>query len=1148
MRETRLFNDGWLFAETPLEDSSVEEIRKSATWKSVDLPHDWLIYDSRNLYREGVGWYRRLFKCENLKDHRILLCFDGVYMDCCLYVNGISIGEWKYGYTGFIFDITDYITEDENELLLRCTYQVPNSRWYTGAGIYRNVWLIRVHKHHIVPYGIYISTRKVGERFAVTINTQTSKSSGELIHRITDSQGQIVTEKHTSVSIKTNSDKSNGSDLMLIINDPKLWSPDSPYLYSLTTSLVVDGQLVDQVSQKIGLRTLQFNPDEGFFLNGEHMKIHGVCLHHDLGSLGAATNTAALRRQLLLLKKMGANAVRCAHNPFSPEFMCLCDELGLLVMSELLDMWEEPKTPYDYARFFQDWIEKDVESWVRRDRNHPSLFMWSAGNEIHDTHASPRGLKVLKYLISLIRRFDPMENAPITFCSNYLPWKNTQKCADLTRLIGYNYSEKYYAEHHAAHPDWIIFGSETGSLPQSRGIYHFPLSESLLSDDDMQCSSLGNSRSSWGAKSTEQCIIDDLNTKFSAGHFIWAGWDYLGEPTPYHSKSSFLGHIDTAGFPKDSFYIIQAEWSSFQNTPVVHIFPYWDFNDGQLIDVRVCTNAPLVELLLNGKSLGIQKLDHTHGNTLLGEWKIPYQKGELRAIAYDKNGNVVATDHRCSFSDAVKIVLDPDKTRLEADGRDLIFITVSMKDKDGHPVENANNRVHVSVEGAARLVGIDNGNSADYDSFKGTSMRLFSGKLLVILAAKTFSGPIRLTVSSPGIPDQELFLEAVNAIVPPGVSALEENSPRGNYPQHEIPVRKIRLQATRLALDRKNPCADVSYELFPVNATYRDVEWRITDIKGIDSHLATLEKTDTGVRVTALSDGKFTLRCATRNGGDAVYLYSALFFTAEGLGPATLDPYEYISGGLFTLSDGEIKNGNERGFATARDGDSYAGFENIDFGPLGSDEITIDVFNLDSDPLDIHIWEGEPGKKGGQLISTVRYHKPSIWNTYQPETFHLDKKLKGIKTLSFQLGRKAHIRGFYFRCPEKAFMRLFAGQCDNASGDSFKRNFREITSIGNNVSITFRDMDFGDKGTNKIVITGRTSLPFNTIQIRFCCHKTGEESIQLVEFRGNQDNTSYIEQEFTLERVTGKQDIHFVFLPGSRFDFLSFQFFQYTDS
>lgn len=321
--------------------------------------------------------------------------------------------------------------------------------------------------------------------------------------------------------------------------------------------------------------------------------------------------------------------------------MELADEMGLLIVSEAFDMWERSKTPYDYARFYLQWWKRDVASWVRRDRNRPSLLMWSIGNEIYDTHADSRGQELTRELQAEVLIHDPRRNAFVTIGSNYMPWENAQKCADIVKVAGYNYAEKYYEQHHREHPDWIIYGSETCSTVQSRGVYHFPLAQSVLADDDQQCSSLGNSSTSWGAKSTEVCITEDRDAAFSLGQFLWTGFDYIGEPTPYHTKNSYFGQLDTAGFPKDSYYIYQAEWTDYRTHPMVHIFPYWDFSQGQLIDVRVCSNAPRIELFMNEIPQGIVEIDHVHGHKLLGEWQLPYAEGVLRAVAYDEQGRLL---------------------------------------------------------------------------------------------------------------------------------------------------------------------------------------------------------------------------------------------------------------------------------------------------------------------------------------------------------------------------------------------------------------------------------------------------------------------------------------------------------------------------
>src|SRR5690606_29368026 len=545
-------------------------------------------------------------------------------------------------------------------------------------------------------------------------------------------------------------------------------------------------------------------------------------------------------------KEMGVNSIRTAHNMPAVELMELADEMGVLICSEAFDMWERPKTPYDYARFYPDWWQKDINSWVRRDRNHPSLIMWSIGNEIYDTHASERGQELTRELMELVEQLDYKRNAVVTIGSNFMPWENAQKCADIVKIAGYNYAEKYYDQHHAEHPDWIIYGSETASVVQSRGVYHFPFEAPILADDDEQCSALGNSTTSWGAKSAEACILAERDTPYSLGQFIWTGFDYIGEPTPYHTKNSYFGQIDTATFPKDSYYVYQSCWTDYKTKPMIHIFPYWDFNVGQIIDVRVASNAPKIELQLNGKTIGTFEPEHKSGTQLVGWWKVPYEPGELKAIAYDEEGKVIATHVRRSFGDAKKIRLQADKEQMLADGRDLIFLEISMEDEQGNPVENANNRVRVEVTGAGRLLGLDNGDSTDYDQYKGLSRRLFSGKLMAIIGATLEPGDIEVKVTSKGMEPAVIKFESLQA-APEAVAGVTARMANTDMPivmgsADEIPVRKIEIiSESGQKLDPTKREIIVRAKLHPADASYQDVEWSVVNDAGIESNIAKVE-------------------------------------------------------------------------------------------------------------------------------------------------------------------------------------------------------------------------------------------------------------------------------------------------------------------
>ncbi|SCY35308.1 beta-galactosidase [Paenibacillus polysaccharolyticus] len=1207
MNAKRLFNNGWQFAKSDLsvtkrtESNTDTDLTKDAdsteqtnlneptdrfdpidltelSFEAVELPHDWLIYNTLDLYENSIGWYRKTF--EYTKDEQqVILCFDGVYMDSSIYVNGQFVGEWKYGYSAFEHEITNALLDGVNEILVKVVHQSPNSRWYSGAGIYRNVWLKTRSRNHIVTDGIYVSIEQQPDGWQVEVDTELcleQNQRAQLVHTIlyngeviASSQAEMVAsaidegvEAHEHPIQFTNSQQLN-------VLNPNLWSPDKPHLYDLVTELrLISGEqheeLIESVPQRIGFKQVRLDASEGFYLNGVKMKLNGVCEHHDLGALGSAFNVAALRRRFVLLKNMGVNAIRTAHNMPAKEFMELADEMGMLVVSEAFDMWERAKTPYDYARFFKEWAHGDVRSWVRRDRNHVSLIMWSIGNEIYDTHADERGQEVTRMLMEYVQEFDPKGNARVTIGSNYMPWENAQKCADIVKLAGYNYAEKYYDQHHAEHPDWIIYGSETSSVVQSRGIYHFPYEQPVLDDDDEQCSALGNSTTSWGAKSPEYCIIAERDHPFSLGQFLWTGFDYIGEPTPYHTKNSYFGQLDTATFPKDSYYIYQAAWTDYKKSPMVHIFPYWDFSPGQIIDVRVCSNAPKIELKLNGETIGTYDIDHAYGTQLSGWWKVPFEEGELKAIAYDEHGTVIATDVQRSFTDAKKLLLHADRQELQSDGKDLIFVEITVEDEAGHPVHNANNRVQVKVSGAGRLLGLDNGDSTDYDPYKGLSRRLFSGKLMVIIGSTNEAGTIQVEVSSEGLEGAtatfgskvaDVERESITVDAKP-VFMKNEKRPVLTGHAQEIPLRKIEIiSESGQILDASNPEVIVIAKLYPENTSYRDVQWSVVNDAGIVSNIAKVEVITSGtsdepgsqsidvdekrhrVRVSAMGDGDFRLRATSNNGTDKPKLISQLEFKAEGLGTAYKDPYGFISGGLYDYTKGDVGNGNERGVATSRDSETHVGFRNIDFGPYGSDTITIPIFALSSETYFLQIWEGMPGEEGNVMIADVVYDKESIWNVYQEETYRLSKRLSGITSICFVLKQKIHIKGFSFERQSRAFETNAAASCDHLYGDTFTIENDRVAGIGNNVSLEFEQMDFTSEGASKLVIYGASAIDKNTIHIRFS--GANGQSNQLVEFTQSE---GYEERTFELEPVYGEQKVTFIFLPGSQFDFGWFRF------
>ncbi|MDQ8733947.1 glycoside hydrolase family 2 TIM barrel-domain containing protein [Paenibacillus sp. LHD-38] len=1144
MNTKLLFNDGWEFSKSGLDVTDHAGLH----FEPVDLPHDWLIYNTLALYENGIGWYRKKFIWTQ-RDRELLLCFDGVYMDSSLYINGQLAGEWKYGYSSFEHEITDAVIEGENEIIVKVVHQSPNSRWYSGAGIYRNVWLKERDKNHILTDGLYVTSKQQDGGWLVEIDSDLQIEEDVFLSHNISCQGQTVAAASERVTASRGSITKNRQTLT--VDHPMLWSTDEPTLYLIVTRMhraaaesaeEQCSEELEKITLPLGFRSIVLDPEQGLQVNGKKLKLNGVCEHHDLGALGAAFNIYALRRRFEILKEMGVNAIRTAHNMPAPELMDLADEMGLFVVTEAFDMWERSKTTYDYARFFKDWAYLDVKSWVLRDRNHPSLLMWSIGNEIYDTHADERGQEVTRMLMEYVLEFDPKQNARVTIGSNYMPWENAQKCADIVKVAGYNYAEKYYRKHHEEHPDWIIYGSETASVVQSRGIYHFPFEKSILADDDEQCSALGNSSTSWGAKSAEACILAERDTPFSLGQFLWTGFDYIGEPTPYHTKNSYFGQIDTATFKKDSYYIYQAAWTDYRTNPMVHVFPYWDFNDGQIIDVRVCSNAPKIELQFNGTTIGTHEIDHEHGSQLIGWWKVPYAEGEIKAIAYDETGKVIVTDARRSFGDANSICLQADKEVFAADGTDLIFVEIGMLDGEGHPVDNANNRVHVEVTGAGRLLGLDNGDSTDFDPYKGKSRRLFSGKLMVIIGATLEPGKVRIEVSSEGMRTEAAEFEShpVKNGIQQGISANARNQElhcvTGGC--DEIPLRKIEIISdSGQDLDESTKEITVRAKLWPENSTYRDVEWRAVTDEGIDSNIARVEANGLEAKISAIGDGAFRLRCTTKNGTDKTKFISQLEFKATGLGTAYKDPYGFISAGLYDYSKGDAGNGNERGVATSRDGETHVGFRDIDFGPYGSDTITIPIFALSSEEYTMQIWEGMPGEEASSLVADVIYQKPSKWNVYQEETYRLTKRLRGITSICFVLRQKVHIKGFSFERQNRAFERNSAASCDRIYGDTFTFADDRVEGIGNNVSLEFSQMAFTGEGVSKLVVNGRSPIDKNTIHIRFA--GDNGETNQLVEF---EKSAGYEERVFELEQVTGLQKVTFIFLPGSNFDFGWFRF------
>lgn len=1126
-----LFNDGWQFC---LCDIGTElSALPGRHWYDVELPHDWLINDTSKLYETGEGWYRRSLPCsaEQLSG-RVLLNFDGVYMNSTLFVNGKEVGSWTYGYSAFEHDITDFLHEGENELLLRVSHQSPNTRWYSGAGIFRDVMLKLRPAAYIGTNGVYIHSApqpEGGWTTEVETDVVGEASDIRMLLEVFDPAGASMGGYGLEAHFDGGHEKFTAS---FNSTDPELWSVDDPMLYTLKISLYSGSELLDCVNVTFGYRTAEFDPDRGFLLNGEPVKLHGVCMHHDLGALGSALNEAALARQLRIMKEMGVNAIRTSHNMPARQLVQLCDEMGLLVDSEAFDMWEKPKTEFDNHRFFTEHAERDVRSWIERDRNHPCIIMWSIGNEINDT-IDPHGLDITKRLYEYVLKYDPKGNAAPTIGSNYMGDENAQKCSDVVKLAGYNYSEYLYDEHHAKYPDWVIYGSETASAVRSRGIYRFPVELPLLTGEDCQCSSLDNSVVGWGSSAMKSWRLD-RDCPFCCGQFIWTGFDYIGEPTPYNTKNSYFGIVDTAGFPKDIYYFYQSVWISPEQKKVLHIVPsYWDFIPGQEIDVLIYSNARDVELFLNGKSIGSHVMELETSQDMRAHFKVPFEPGVLRVVGHFADGSE-CSEVLHTPADPAAVVLTSDKETLLADGRDIAFVEISTVDVNGIPVGNARNRIRVEVSGAGRLVGLDNGDSTDYDSYKGDNRRLFSGKLLAMIESTLEPGEITVRAYSEGLENAELRLVSENCGEVSGVSVVTENK----FPAvcraytGEVPARLLLPEVDVNSFDPERRSAKIRAKLLPENCTYDDISWSVVRRNGVESNLAQVEGSGRSAVVTAKGDGEFFVRAMVHNGAEHPQVIADIPFTAEGLGAAVRDAYSFISAS--TLDSSNVPtNIIEDGALSNFDGRTVMTYSDIDFGKTGSQIISLSVGTCFDMPVEV--WEGTPDD--GKLICRVDFGNNGHWCGFAGQDFALAERLTGVRTISVVIDSRVIFGGFSFVPIERAYDTNWVGEADSVYGDDYRIDGRRVADIGNNVIINYERLDFGEGGSEALIISGETGNPMNQIQLRYT-PAGGAQKTVLLEFQ--QDGGR--EQRFDIPKLSGVNDVSFVFMPGSRFDFDWFRF------
>ncbi|MBR3659441.1 MAG: DUF4982 domain-containing protein [Bacteroidaceae bacterium] len=798
-REVLNFNKDWKFCLNieAHENPAAPEFDDSG-WRTLDVPHDWAIegdFDEHNpsgtgggALPGGIGWYRKTFKVSKKDTGSIIkIEFDGVYMNSSVYLNGHLLGTRPYGYISFSYDLTPYINwNGDNVIAVKVdNSDQPNSRWYSGCGIYRDVRIVKANPVHVAQWGTYITTKIHDEYTVVDIDVTIENDSSDPTEISVWST--IVDANRKGVSQMANhliaTSGSNTIQQHVYMTDPHLWSTDDPYMYTMITEIRLDGKTIDTYTTQFGIRTIEFRADSGFYLNGEHVRINGVCNHHDLGCLGAATNERAIERQLQILKGMGCNGIRCSHNPPSPILLDLCDRMGFLVMDEAFDMWRRRKTDRDYARFFDEWYERDLTDLVVRDRNHPSIVLWSIGNEVleqwSDAKADTLSLEqanlilnmghsadqlaqegemsvnslITARLAEIIKELDPTR--PVTAgCNEPSPGNHLFRSGAID-VIGYNYHNQNVPSVPRLFPGKPFIITESVSALMTRGFYEMP-SEQMMTrpvrwdrpyfNPTFSCSAYDNVATPWGSHHEENLIFLN-NQPFVAGQYIWTGFDYIGEPTPYGwpARSSYFGIVDLAGFPKDVYYLYQSEWT---DTPVLHLFPHWNWEPGKQIDMWCYyNNADEVELFINGKSQGTRTKDANHLHVV---WNVTFEPGTVKIVAR-KDGVETASREIHTAGEPAQIRLTPDRSTIKSNGTDLSFVTVEILDKDGNLCPNADNLVKFEISGNGFIAGVDNGSPISLERFKDDKRKAFYGKCLVVLQNNGKKGTIKLDAVAEGL-------------------------------------------------------------------------------------------------------------------------------------------------------------------------------------------------------------------------------------------------------------------------------------------------------------------------------------------------------------------------------------------------------------
>ena len=801
MRLSRLFfllsliYSSTFFAQTEIKELDLWKFSKGANkaaknidfddsnWETVKIPHDWAIYgpfdkqvDKQVVSIEqnneekatektgrtgalpfiGVGWYRTsLNLSESIKDKQVLIAFDGAMSNAEVYINGKKVGSRPNGYCYFYYDISEFLFENkENTIAVRLENQPLSSRWYPGAGLYRKVRVIVKNKVSFQHWGHFITTPYISKNLSkVNISSKVKGENVSIATIIRDMDGNIVAENITNEKI------GNEIEQNIDIKNPKLWSTKTPYLYSAELKLFQGDMLKDTEIVRFGIREIKYTPSRGFELNGKVTKFKGVCLHHDLGPIGSAVNLSALKRQLTILKDMGCNAIRSSHNMPSIEQLELCDEMGFLFLAESFDEWKKPKVKNGYNLYFDDWAEKDIVNLVHATRNHPCIVMWSAGNEVPDQWGS-EGVVRLKRLQDIFHREDPTR--PVTVGMDQVKAVMNSGFGAILDVPGLNYRVHLYEEAYEQFPQGFLLGSETASTVSSRGVYKFPVvSEAGKTYPDLQCSSYDLEYCNWSNIPEVDFAMQD-DHPWVIGEFVWTGFDYLGEPTPYDtywpSRSSYFGICDLAGIPKDRYYLYRSRWNKTEET--LHILPHWNWDgrEGETTPIFVYTNYNSAELFINGKSQGIQKksMDSKLNRYRLMWMDVKYTPGTVKVIAYNDNGEAAKEKIVVTSGKPHHIELEADRDTISANGEDISFVTASVVDKNGNPCPTASNRLNFEVKGNGKFRAACNGDATSLELFHKPTMKVFNGKLVVLVQAASAVGEIELRVSGDGLVENKI--------------------------------------------------------------------------------------------------------------------------------------------------------------------------------------------------------------------------------------------------------------------------------------------------------------------------------------------------------------------------------------------------------